>query len=123
MQLLSECPREQGLLETTRKLGLNNTSIRRFALFKSRSITKTKTELVVVVTPEMAEPAAGAVWDLPMPIPFLPPVLQEQRAKPAPAGTKRGAAERRCGTGGAPSGSGCQPGGAEPAREPGGAGK
>ena len=50
-------------------------------LFKSRSISKTKTELVVVVTPEMAGPASGAVWDLPMPIPFLPPVVAETKAR------------------------------------------
>ncbi|SPF53569.1 Type II and III secretion system protein [Candidatus Sulfopaludibacter sp. SbA4] len=65
------------------------------ALFKSRSISKTKTELVVVVTPEMAEPASGAVWDIPMPIPFLPPVVQEQKAKPTqPGGAQTGGAQK-----------------------------
>jgi pilus assembly protein CpaC len=64
------------------------------ALFKSRSVTKSKNELIVVVTPEMADMSAGAVWDLPMPVPFLPPVLRpgggqgvriEQPARPSPS--------------------------------------
>ncbi len=46
------------------------------ALFKSRSTSKTKTELIVVVTPEMAG-AGAASWEIPMPIPFLPPVVKE----------------------------------------------
>src|SRR5262249_33874221 len=37
------------------------------ALFKSRSLTKSKTELVVVVTPEMAGTVAAS-WEIPMPI-------------------------------------------------------
>jgi len=74
------------------------------ALFKSRSVTKTKTELVVVVTPEMAEPASGAVWDIPMPIPFLPPLVPEQKRKPAPGAAK---------TGGAAEHAAAEPGGAE----------
>jgi pilus assembly protein CpaC len=51
------------------------------ALFKSRSISKSKTELIVVVTPEMAETATGAKWDLPMPLPALPQTLQEKKGK------------------------------------------
>ena len=46
------------------------------ALFKSRSVSKSKTELIVVVTPEMAGSGAAS-WELPMPIPFLPPVIKE----------------------------------------------
>jgi pilus assembly protein CpaC len=53
------------------------------ALFKSRQLTKSKTELIVVVTPEMAEPATGALWEIPMPIPFLSPVMREQKGKPS----------------------------------------
>jgi pilus assembly protein CpaC len=50
-------------------------------LFRSRSQTKAKTELVVVVTPEVATPvAAGRTWDEPMmPSPFLPPVSKEAK--------------------------------------------
>jgi pilus assembly protein CpaC len=51
------------------------------ALFKSRQLTKSKTELVVVVTPEMASPARGAMWEIPMPIPFLPPAVREAKEK------------------------------------------
>jgi pilus assembly protein CpaC len=42
------------------------------ALFKSRSVSKTKTELLVVVTPETAAPLAGPPPAPPMPLPFLP---------------------------------------------------
>jgi len=48
------------------------------ALFKSRSLTKSKTELIVVVTPEVISGAAGAVWDIPMPLPFLPQAMQKK---------------------------------------------
>ncbi|HEY1243144.1 MAG TPA: pilus assembly protein N-terminal domain-containing protein [Bryobacteraceae bacterium] len=50
------------------------------ALFKSRSETKTKNELIVMVTPETARPAppgAGLV----MPKPFLAPVPEASRSK------------------------------------------
>ena len=43
------------------------------ALFKTRSITKSKTELIVVVTPERAQQVSGTVASPPMPIPFLAP--------------------------------------------------
>jgi pilus assembly protein CpaC len=43
------------------------------ALFRSRSQTKAKTELVVVVTPEMAFPVAAPPAGPAMPLPFLPP--------------------------------------------------
>jgi pilus assembly protein CpaC len=46
------------------------------ALFKSRSLTKSKTELIVVVTPERAMPASGPVNGPPMPIPFLAPAVE-----------------------------------------------
>lgn len=52
------------------------------ALFKTRSLTKSKTELVVVVTPETAAPVAGPAPAPPMPIPFLPPVTEEAKPKP-----------------------------------------
>src|SRR5205085_3758063 len=59
------------------------------ALFKSRSLTKSKNELIVVVTPEMADTTAGAVWDIPMPIPFLPPIVRpgvgQEPANPSPS--------------------------------------
>jgi pilus assembly protein CpaC len=52
------------------------------ALFKSRSTTKTKTELVVVVTPEVAvlPPRPAALPN--MPIPFMPSPEDEKKAKP-----------------------------------------
>jgi len=43
------------------------------ALFKSRSETKSNTELIVVVTPEMAAPVSGHVSPVPAPVPFLGP--------------------------------------------------
>ena len=43
------------------------------ALFKSRSETKSKTELIVVVTPERAAPVSGPAPSVPAPIPFLGP--------------------------------------------------
>jgi pilus assembly protein CpaC len=51
------------------------------ALFRSRSQTKAKTELVVVVTPEVAAPVqAGRTWEEPtMPSPFLPPLSKEAK--------------------------------------------
>jgi pilus assembly protein CpaC len=45
------------------------------ALFKSRSVTKSKTELVVVVTPEAAAPISSPLPALPMPLPFLAPAV------------------------------------------------
>ena len=42
-------------------------------LFRSRSQTKSKTELVVVVTPEIASPLHGPAPRPPMPEPFLGP--------------------------------------------------
>ena len=42
-------------------------------LFKSRSLTKSKTELIVIVTPETALPVSGPLPGLPMPKPFLEP--------------------------------------------------
>ena len=43
------------------------------ALFRSRSLTKSRTELIVVVTPETALPLAGAPPGPSMPAAFLPP--------------------------------------------------
>jgi pilus assembly protein CpaC len=43
------------------------------ALFKSRSETKTKDELIVVVTPERAAPVSGPTPSVPAPRPFLGP--------------------------------------------------
>jgi pilus assembly protein CpaC len=48
------------------------------ALFRSRSQTKSKTELVVVVTPEAALPAAAAPAGPAMPKPFLQPAKEEK---------------------------------------------
>lgn len=53
------------------------------ALFKTRSLTKSKDELLVVVTPELAAPP-GVMWDLHMPLPFLPPVDKEPPAEKGP---------------------------------------
>ncbi len=52
------------------------------ALFKSRSVTKSKTELVVVVTPETATPVAGPTPAPPMPVPFLPPAGEGGKSQP-----------------------------------------
>jgi Flp pilus assembly secretin CpaC len=49
------------------------------ALFRSRSQTRSKTELVVVVTPEAAAPAATPPSGPAMPLPFLAPAGKEQR--------------------------------------------
>jgi pilus assembly protein CpaC len=49
------------------------------ALFKSRSETKSKTELIVVVTPERAVPVSGSVPGLAMPRPFLGPAEEGKR--------------------------------------------
>jgi len=52
------------------------------ALFRSRSESKSKTELVVVVTPEIAGPAIGKGVIPEMPKPFLrpdPPKGQDPR--------------------------------------------
>ncbi|MFB3826368.1 MAG: type II and III secretion system protein family protein [Bryobacteraceae bacterium] len=43
------------------------------ALFRSRSLTKNKTELIVMVTPESAVPAAAPPPGPEMPVPFLKP--------------------------------------------------
>lgn len=50
------------------------------ALFKSRSETKTKTELIVIVTPETARPAAPAAGPA-MPRPFLRSAEEAPRSK------------------------------------------
>ena len=56
------------------------------ALFKSRSVTKTKTELIVLVTPETALPATGPRAQPVMPQPFLgPAVLSPATAPPSAA--------------------------------------
>ena len=49
------------------------------ALFKSRSETKTKTELMVVVTPEKAVPVSDPVPKFEMPKPFLGPAHEEKK--------------------------------------------
>lgn len=54
------------------------------ALFKSRSETKSKTELIVVVTPEAAAPVAGPVPGPPAPRPFLGPPTAWFEAPPEP---------------------------------------
>jgi pilus assembly protein CpaC len=46
-------------------------------LFRSRSQTKAKTELVVVVTPEAAAPVATAPAGPAMPLPFLGPAKEK----------------------------------------------
>jgi len=51
------------------------------ALFKSRALTKTKTELIVVVTPEIAMPLSTPAPALAAPLPFLEPVPKEPRTK------------------------------------------
>jgi pilus assembly protein CpaC len=46
------------------------------ALFRSRSVTKAKTELIVVVTPEIASAVGALPPGSTMPLPFLtPPAL------------------------------------------------
>lgn len=50
------------------------------ALFKSRSETKSRTELIVIVTPETAQPG-GAPAGPPMPKPFLSPLPEAPRSK------------------------------------------
>jgi pilus assembly protein CpaC len=50
------------------------------ALFKSRSETKNKTELIVIVTPETARPAGPAAGPA-MPRPFLGPAVEAPRSK------------------------------------------
>jgi pilus assembly protein CpaC len=52
------------------------------ALFQSRSETKSKTELIVVVTPEMAVPVTGPLPGPPMPRPFLGPPTKAPKSKP-----------------------------------------
>lgn len=49
------------------------------ALFRSRSQTKSKTELIVVVTPEAASALAEAPPGPSMPVPFLAPLTREKR--------------------------------------------
>jgi pilus assembly protein CpaC len=51
------------------------------ALFKSRSETKSKDELIVIVTPETARPAAGPGVGPVMPKPFLSPAREEMKSK------------------------------------------
>ena len=51
------------------------------ALFKSRSETKSKTELIVIVTPETAQPVTGQTPQPVMPKPFLGP-SEERKSKP-----------------------------------------
>jgi pilus assembly protein CpaC len=51
------------------------------ALFKSRSVTKSNDELLVVVTPETAGPAAGEAPLPSMPIPFLGPAVEGAKPK------------------------------------------
>jgi pilus assembly protein CpaC len=46
------------------------------ALFKSRSENRSKTELIVIVTPEIAMPVAGHAAEPAMPKPFLGPAAQ-----------------------------------------------
>ncbi|HWB84092.1 MAG TPA: pilus assembly protein N-terminal domain-containing protein [Bryobacteraceae bacterium] len=48
-------------------------------IFKSRSETKSNTELVVVVTPEVVTPQTGPAPTPRMPVPFLPPAVQERK--------------------------------------------
>ena len=52
------------------------------ALFKSRSETKSKTELIVIVTPSTARPATGARPDLAWPKPFLGAAKEEPKSTP-----------------------------------------
>jgi pilus assembly protein CpaC len=52
------------------------------ALFKSRSETKSKTELIVIVTPSTARPVTGARPDLPWPKPFLGGAKEEPKSTP-----------------------------------------
>jgi pilus assembly protein CpaC len=52
------------------------------ALFKSRAETKSKTELIVIVTPETALPVTGPGPELQMPKPFLDPAVTEKKTKP-----------------------------------------
>jgi pilus assembly protein CpaC len=47
-------------------------------LFRSRSVTKSKTELVVVVTPEPAAPIAAPPDGPAMPVPFLPAIPNKE---------------------------------------------
>jgi len=51
------------------------------ALFRSRAKTKSKSELVVVVTPEAAAPVGKGEtsYEITMPSPFLPPVNKEDK--------------------------------------------
>jgi pilus assembly protein CpaC len=51
------------------------------ALFKSRSVTKSKDELIVVVTPERAAPVSGPVPGVPAPQPFLGPEPEKGRER------------------------------------------
>jgi pilus assembly protein CpaC len=51
------------------------------ALFKSRSLSKTKTELVVVVTPEIAAPVNGTAPTLDLPLPLLKDAAEEVKSK------------------------------------------
>jgi pilus assembly protein CpaC len=52
------------------------------ALFKSRSESKSKTELIVIVTPSTARPVVGARPDLAWPKPFLGATKGESRPTP-----------------------------------------
>jgi pilus assembly protein CpaC len=55
-------------------------------LFRSHSLSKSKTELLVVVTPRIVKPsAAGQVPAGPQfPLPFLPPAAPEKAVPPNP---------------------------------------
>src|SRR5579875_969844 len=52
------------------------------ALFKSRSESKSKTELIVIVTPSTARPVNGARPDLAWPKPFMGPQKEEPKSTP-----------------------------------------
>jgi pilus assembly protein CpaC len=52
------------------------------ALFKSRTETRSKNELIVIVTPETALPVTGQTPGPVMPKPFLEPALKESKSKP-----------------------------------------
>jgi pilus assembly protein CpaC len=52
------------------------------ALFKSRQETKSKTELIIIVTPETAAPTASVIQGPVMPRPFLEAPAEESKAKP-----------------------------------------
>lgn len=72
------------LTETVNKVpGLGDIPILGY-LFRSRSVTKTKTELLVLVTPRIVKPAPGQALpaEPEFPKPFLPPIAPEQPKEP-----------------------------------------